>query len=221
MKGIVFTFKKPHPASFRSRFRLSDVVQGMRKNGILLLFVLLLLAGMTCGAVYAHRADDTLLQSLDFLFSTNLDARLTKGALGIFSACFTSDFIFITAVCLFGFAPWGLPFQLVTVVFKGFGTGVTAAYLVMKNGMNGLGFYLLVLLPGTFLFCIALTVFSAAAFSFSIRQFKFLLAKESLSFPMRENALRYGSRYLSALLMTFGASLMDTVLWTLFAGAFW
>ena len=220
MKGIVFSFKKPSAPHAHRSIRLPDFRSLFRRWGVTLLFVGLLLSGLALGAVYAHGADVDLLQSLDFLFTTNLEARLEKGALGIFCACFASDFIFITAVYLFGMAPWGLPFELFTVLLKGFGTGLTAAYLLLMNGLSGLGFYLLVLLPGTFLFCVALTAFSAFAFDFSRQQFLFLLEKNPPAVCARERTLRYSSRFLSALLMTFCASILDTVLWTLLAGTF-
>lgn len=221
MKGIVFSFKKPQTARLRPSLRLPAIGVLLKRHGSVLLFVLLLLTGLAFGAVYAHRADSTLLQSLDFLFTTNLETRLSKGAFGIFCACFASDFIFLTAVYLFGLAPWGLPFQLFAVLFKGFGTGLTAAYLLVMNGMSGLGFYLLVLLPGTFLFCVALTGFAAAALSFSGHQFLLIIGRELPADSLRASTLRYSSRYLSSLLMTFCAAVLDTVLWTLFAGTFW
>ena len=202
MKGIIFSFKKPSAVHSHRGVRIPDLRSFFKRWGITLLFVGLLLVGLALGAVYAHGADSELLQALDFLFTTNLEARLQKGALGIFCACFASDFIFITAVYLFGMAPWGLPFELFTVLLKGFGTGLT------------------VLLPGTFLFCVALTAFSAFAFDFSKQQFLFLLEKNPPAVCARARTLRYSSRFLSALLMTFGASILDTVLWTLFAGTF-
>ena len=220
MKGIVFSFSRPTPRKPAGNYRLPDFRALFRRWGVTALFVALLLAGLALGAVYAGSADGGLLQSLDFLFTTNLEARLQKGAPGIFCACFASDFIFLTAVYLLGMAPWGLPFGLFTVLFKGFGTGLTAAYLLMLNGLSGLGFYLLVLLPGTFLFCVALTAFSASAFDFSRQQFLLVIDKDPPAVSARERTMRYSSRYLSALLMTFFASLLDTVLWTLFAGSF-
>lgn len=220
MKGIVFSFKKPSAPRRPLAFSVPEWSGILRRHALTLLFAALLLSGLAFGAVYAQHADVDFMQSLDLLFTTNLDARLQKGALGVFCACFASDFIFLTAVYLFGLAPWGLPFELFTVLFKGFGTGMTAAYLIIRNGMSGLGFYLLVLLPGTFLFCVALASFSAAAFRFSKQQFLSVLAKEPPAAALRNTALRYSSRYLSALLMTFGAALLDCVLWTLFAGTF-
>ena len=220
MKGIIFSFKRSSAARAHKKIQLPDVRSVFRRWGITLLFVSLLLVGLALGAVYAQGADSELLQALDFLFTTNLEARLQKGAPGIFCACFASDFIFVTAVYLFGMAPWGLPFELFTVLLKGFGTGLTAAYLLLMNGLSGLGFYLLVLLPGTFLFCVALTAFSAFAFDFSRQQFLFLFEKNPPAVCARERILRYSSRFLSALLMACGASILDTVLWTLFAGTF-
>ena len=76
MKGIVFSFKKPHPSANRPRFRLPEITRTVRKNGVALLFVTVLLTGLALGAAYAQGADDGMLQSLDFLFTTNLEARL-------------------------------------------------------------------------------------------------------------------------------------------------
>ena len=67
-----------------------------------------------------------------------------------FVACFASDFIFLAVVFLLGLAPWGIPFLPFVSAFKGFGTGLTAAYLIITYSLKGAGFYLLVVLPGTF-----------------------------------------------------------------------
>lgn len=221
MKGIVFSFKRS--PSFKRRKRgVSSIDFGyiIRRYGIALIFVFLLLLGLALGAFYAHKTDSDLLKSLDFLFTTNLEARLEKGALGTFCACFASDFIFLLSVYLLGLAPWGLPFELFVVMFKGFGTGLTAAYLLIINGLSGVGFYLLVLLPGTFLFCIALVNFSSYAFEFSRKMFLTVVGKDAPDQPLRERTFRYSTQFFSALIMTFCAALLDTVLWTLFAGAF-
>lgn len=221
MKGIVFSFKKSPSFKRRKRGASSlDLSYIIKRYGISFVFVFLLLLGLTLGAIYAHKSDSELLKSLDFLFTTNLEARLAKGALGIFCACFASDFIFLLTVYLLGLAPWGLPFELFAVMFKGFGTGLTAAYLLIINGLSGVGFYLLVLLPGTFLFCLALVSFSSYAFDFSKKMFLNVIGKNDFEQSSRERTIRYSSQFLSAMIMTFCAALLDTVLWTLFAGAF-
>ena len=153
MKGIVFTLKRPSVA--KRRLHLGEIKYFTRRYGSLLLFAAILLTGLILGAVCARNAGKQTLNSLDLLFTTNLDARLGKDALGIFFACFASDFLFLLVVYLLGTTPWGLPFELAVILFKGFGIGVTAGYLYLTHALSGAGFYLLVLLPGTFLFCIA------------------------------------------------------------------
>lgn len=221
MKGIVFSFnRKKREKKKLPQISLPDFRYIFRRYGVTLVFLLLILLGMVLGALYARSAESDTLDSLDFLFTTNLDARLSQSPLGTFCACFASDFIFLISVYLFGTAPWGLPLELVTVLFKGFGIGITAAYLFISYGLSGMGFYLLVLLPGTFLFCLALAFFSTSAFEFSKRMFIIAVSKKASSVPVRGSLLHLSSRLLTALIITFAASLVDTFLWSMFAGAF-
>ena len=164
MKGVVFSFNKSHFGRRGiKRITVSDIRYFFKRYGVRAMFVLLLFAGLATGSVYAENADTSMLESLDFLFTTNLDARLTQNFAGTFCACLASDFIFLISVYLLGFAPWGIPFMLFVMFFKGFGTGLTAGYLFISESLAGIGFYLLILLPGTFLFCIALVLFSSSA----------------------------------------------------------
>ena len=221
MKGIVFSFnRKKREKRNLPKISLPDLRYLFRRYGVTLVFLLLVLLGMVLGALYARSAQSDTLDSLDFLFTTNLDARLSQSPLGTFCACFASDFIFLISVYLFGIAPWGLPLELVTVLFKGFGIGITAAYLFISHGLSGVGFYLLVLLPGTFLFCIALAYFATSAFEFSKRMFIMTVSKNAPAVPLRGSLFHLSSRLLTALIITFAASLIDTFLWSMFAGAF-
>lgn len=221
MKGVVFSFKK---SDFRKkgikRITFTDMRYFLKRYGIRMMFVILLLCGLAGGSVYAQRADAEMLSSLDFLFTTNLDARLTQNAVGTFCACFASDFIFLITIYLLGLAPWGIPVMPFVILFKGFGTGLTAGYLFITNSLSGLGFYLLVLLPGTFLFCIALVLFTTSAFYFSKRMFFYTVSKSLPKQTLRQGVIVFSSRFMTSLIMTFCAALLDAVLWTLFAGAF-
>lgn len=216
MKGIVFSLGLTR----RSRPRLPGFRQLLRRHGVTLLLAVLLLAGLAFGAVYARYADEHTLRSLDFLFTTNLDARLSRGVLDTFCACFASDFMFLLCAYLFGTSAWGIPFLPVLLCFKGFGTGLTAGFLCLRHALSGAGFYLLVLLPGTFLFCVVLVRFSGSAFLFSRRVFTYSMSKEPPSGSLREALARFSARFLSALFITFTASVLDALLWTLFAGTF-
>lgn len=217
VKGIVFSFSRSRK---NRRIRLPDLGLIFKRYSVTIVFTLMLFSGLIFGAVYAHNSDSSMIESLDFLFTTNLDARLTQGVAGTFCACFASDFVFLLGVYFFGLALWGSPFIAATVLFKGFGTGLTAGYLSMTYSLSGVGFYLLVLLPGTFLFCIALVLFSASAFQYSRNVFVHTVSKTTPVFSLRQEATEFSSRFLSFLTLTFFASALDTALWTLFAGTF-
>ncbi len=221
MKGIIFSFKKPESKSKRSgRVNLTYIKYVFKRYGIKLMFVILLFFGLAFGSVYAKNADSQFVSSLDFLFTTNFDVRLSQNFIGTFCACFASDFIFLFAIYLLGLSPWGVPIMALVVMFKGFGVGITAGYLFITNSLSGVGFYLLVLLPGTFLFCVALILFSNSAFVFSKQMFFATVSKKTPKTALRNGFLFLNSRFLTALIMTFCTSLLDTALWTLFAGSF-
>ena len=221
MKGVVFSFKNSQNGFKKAnRLRLSDVRYAVKRYGIRLMFVLILLTGLVYGSVYAKNADVEMLNSLDFLFTTNLEARLSQNFLETFCACFASDFIFLFTVFLLGFTPWGIPVIAFEVLFKGFGTGLTAGYLCLTGSLKGLGFYLLVLLPGTFIFCISFILFSSSAFNFSKKMFLNVISKEKTVQTKRQASLVFCSRMMSSLIVTFCAALLDSALWTFFAGVF-
>lgn len=222
MRSLVFSFKKRRHNGSRHivRFSAADFRCFLHRYGIRLIGALLLIFGLAAGSLYADNADSSMLFSLDFLFTTNLEARLSNNIVNTFCACFASDFIFLFSVFLLGLAPWGILLMPAVALFKGFGTGLTAGYLFITYGLKGAGFYLLVLLPGTFLFCLALVTLMSYSFVFSKNMFGILISRSSKPAPVWGNLLDFCSRSVSALLMTFFASMLDAVLWTLFAGTF-
>ncbi len=221
MKSLVFSFKRTAPLrAGRKRISFGDVRYFIRRYGVHTAFVIILMSGLLGGAIYAGRADAVLLDSIDFLFTTNLDVRLEQNAFDTFCACFASDFIFLASVFLLGLAPWGIPVLPFVILFKGFGTGLTAGWLISVYAIKGAGFYLLVLLPGTFLFCLALIILSAFSFGFSKKMFLITAGKSNKECNLHKESVIYCSRSMTALIMTFCAALIDAALWTLFSGAF-
>lgn len=221
MKGVVFSLKKSDFAGRnRRKITVSDLRYFFKRYGVMVMCVTLLFAGLIFGSAYAQNSTSSLLDSLDFLFTTNLDVRLSQNAAETFCACFASDFIFLFVVFLLGLAPWGIPMLLFVLFFKGFGTGLTAGYLYMAHSLKGVGFYLIVLLPGTFLFCMALSLFSTSAFYISKRMFFYTIGHNVPAQPLRKGVINFCSRSMSSLIMTFFSALLDVVLWTLFAGVF-
>ena len=209
MKSIVFSFKKRYLFRRSKGISPSDVRFFIRRYSVVLIFVSAFLTGLVFGSIYASKADKQML-----------DARLGQNAVSTFCACFASDFIFLTVVFLLGLAPWGIPFLPFVSAFKGFGTGLTAAYLIITYSLKGAGFYLLVVLPGTFLFCLALVKLSAYAFEISKQMFFSLIGHSHQTNSLKNGVIDFCSQSVSALIMTFCSTLLDTALWCLFSGAF-
>ena len=123
MKSLVFSFKKAKSGRRGlRRITLSDLQYFFRRYGLRVMFTSVLLVGLVAGSICAQNSGENLLKSLDFLFTTNLDARLAQNAAGTFCACFASDFIFLFSVFLLGLTPWGVFVMPFVVLFKGFGT---------------------------------------------------------------------------------------------------
>lgn len=223
MRSVVFSLKgneKINKTLLTPKISFTEVRYHIKKYGFALLAFILLLCGLIFGAIYAEYASQGFLDSLDFLFITNLEARLSQNTFGTFCACFASDFIFLTAVFLLGISPWGIPLLPLILIFKGFGIGLTAGYLFILYSFKGIGFYLLIILPGTFLFSISLVLITVNAFYCSKRIFLAIISKTFPQQLLHKSVVNFSSRSMSLLIMTFCAAILDSALWTLFAGTF-
>ncbi len=218
MKSIVFSFKKRYLFRRSKGISPSDVRFFIRRYSVVLIFVSAFLTGLVFGSIYASKADKQMLDSLDFLFTTNLDARLGQIMPSAHFAPALHLILYFSR--LYSCTCTVALFLLFVSAFKGFGTGLTAAYLIITYSLKGAGFYLLVVLPGTFLFCLALVKLSAYAFEISKQMFFSLIGHSHQTNSLKNEVIDFCSRSVSALIMTFCSTLLDTALWCLFSGAF-
>ncbi len=222
MKAIFFSLNKIKPnisGNFRHYSNFSLKVF-FKKYGIIAFFTVSLLMGMFFGVIYAKGATDTLYKGLDFLFTTNLNARLTQDFFETFSACFASDFVFMTAIFLLGVTPWGMPFIPIVCAFKGFGTGLSGGFLVESYSLSGFFFYLVVLLPGVFAFCLVLLTQSNLAFYNSKKIFITLFTDNQNKIIPRATMLYYLQKSLTLFIITLGCAVLDTFFWCLISPLF-
>ncbi len=216
MRKLVFGIHRK-PSAVISRGRL-DIRYFLRRWGVRAAFTLLLLSGLLVGTLSFGSLSKETLGQLDLLFTTNLPGRLSDGALSAFCASFSSDFLFFIASFLMGLSVWGAALLPVIAFFKGFGIGITAAYLISSYGLRGLGFYVVVLLPGVFVFSIVLVYELALSLGIFRRMCSVLFRRGRYGFADSFRSFLHGSaRYL---ILTFGASVLDVVLWALFGGLF-
>lgn len=70
VKGFIFSIKEKTDLIRTGRFSLTthDIKYYIKRYGIYILFISMLIVGLACGTVYAMSADKEMLASLDFCF---------------------------------------------------------------------------------------------------------------------------------------------------------
>lgn len=211
MKGVILSLPVRNRRVSKSRRFSSDVF--LKKHLGTAIFTLFFTAGLVWGAVEAVKADKDLLSSMDFLFTTNLESRLSLNMLSAFAAHFASNFIFFFACLLLGLSPWGIGVLPFLQAFKGFGTGLSAAYLISAYGLKGFGFYIVIVVPGTFVFSLALTNMCAESAKMSLSFAKSVFSSAEPMAPLFLKVKKYLFRCLCYLLVSAAGALCDMFLW--------
>ena len=185
------------------------------------IFTLSLFIGMGFGAVFSAKADNSFMESVDFLFSTSFTSRLNNSVYQTYLSSLAANFIFLATAFLMGLSIWGYALLPAVSLFKGFGIGLTAGYLCSTYMLKGIAFYLLMLLPAAFLSVIALMLLQKEAFGFSLRLMRTVLRPDSLHTGLVKSEFLYfmkkGGQYL---ILSACASLLDIGAVLLFARFF-
>lgn len=221
MRGIVFTLpRRPRNRKVTVRRNYTEMSAVFKRYGTAFFFTFVYACGLLMGSLYAGNADKEFLESLNFLFTTNLSARLGQPAFSTFATAFASNFLFLGFVFVCGLAPWGMAAAFLSPAFKGFGVGLSAGYLFVTYGFRGVGFYLLVILTGTFIFSFALILECIQAHYLSCKVARLVFTIGENVQPVAVYVRSFLMRSLYMLMMTAVAALADMLLWTAFSGLF-
>lgn len=182
----------------------------LRSDAPFLLFFLTAAAGTFCGALSSKAADAGTLKRLDFLFLTNFELRCTQSVISAFIASFSSVTVFMLAAFLLGLSLWGCALCAAVPFFRGYGYGLTAGYICSAYGMNGFFYSLLVLLPGMFISCAALSFAALCSFKSSIGSVMHLMRSPVKDDP-RARLRSYTLQMLRLMLVCAVSSLTDTL----------
>lgn len=222
MKGFVWNIRRNmrvRPLRLpRPGLRRADIRTFVSRYALRVTLFALFGCGLVVGAMYSKSADDILLSRLDFLFATNLSDRMDMSTFEIFSSCMVSYLVFTLTVFLMGLSSWGYAALPFLSLFKGFSVGLSSTVVFLSYKAMGIGFYILVLLPGTTLFLLGFINYSAASFRLSWRYFRLTVATSDVG--ISPYIRQYMVSSLTALLFSLGAALTDMLLWVLFAHLF-
>ena len=222
MKGIVFDFRKN-----AKLLRLSDIRKGgarlrltIRRYGTQTVFCALFLFGLIAGAASCRAFDSSVFDRFDLLFVTNLGARMEMSAFDIFVSCFVSYFLFIFCAFLCAFSAWGFAAVPLLSVFKGFTVGLSSAFIFSLYKLSGIGFYILVILPGTVLFLFTLINYSVCGFRLSFRYMRLSAFGYDREPELKVKIKEFLRKTLFAFIVSGACAAADMLLWILFANKF-
>jgi len=222
MKSFVFSVNR-NQHNFAHRYfvnkRFISLKEFFYYYSVHLLFFLVFVTGIIFGSFSVSNANKSFLDSLDFLFVTNLSARLELSAFTVFCSSLASNFIFVFSAFLMAFSAWGIASLPLLSAFKGYGVGVSSAYLFLQHSITGIGFYILVILPGTVLFLFAFIIALKESMTASFGLFKFYVTSKP-DFVSQKQTKVYLFRYSFVLIFAALSSLLDMLLWMIFANMF-
>lgn len=222
MKGIVLSFgsfKRGKEQRAFTRRRGFDVRRFLSSYSIHLVFVAIFMISVIYGFFSVKNFSPRFLGQLDFLFVTNMQQRLGLSAFSIFCSSLASGFLFIFVAFLMGFSAWGMAFLPFLCAFRGFGVGISSAYLFTQYSISGIGFYILVILPGTVLFLLSFIIALKEAFTASTLLFRFYFSTKQ-EHSLCRHTRTYIVRNSYVLLLLVACALLDMLLWVLFANLF-
>lgn len=218
MKGVVLSLPVRNRA--KRKHSLSSYLSFLRFNFPALAFVALFAAGIVGGVLVFSGCDSGFLEDLDFLFLTNIESSRGEGMLSSFVSHFAANFLFVAAAVLCGLSPWGVGLIPVCFAFKGFGTGISAAYLISTYGFKGFGFYLAVVLPGAFVFSISLLYLCIESSSLSLKISKAVFLSHKEGECLNPYLRNYLGKCVISLFVSALSAVCDMLLWQFVADLF-
>lgn len=199
--------------------KISRKISG--KNIIGFMLYVSLLAGVGVGAYFSMSGGNELYKQLDFLFSSNINVKLHQSFFNTFLSSYASSCIFLVAAFLLGSSLWGGLMQFALSFFKGFGVGLSAAYLFHTYQLNGAVYYAGVMLPCVFISVLALISLQKESFVFSGRLVSAVYKREEMShFLLHGRFNSYFKKFISSLIITLFSALLDVGLTWLFGSSF-
>lgn len=221
MKGIVFHFgKKSKTVRLPGGGGVLSVRSLFSHYGLPAFLVTLFLLGLAVGAACSRGMSEDIAKRLDFLFVTNIAARGEMTGFQIFLSCFVPYFIFVFLVFLFAFSAWGFITIPMLSAFRGFSVGLSSAVVFAAYKMSGIGFFILIVLPGTVLFLFSFIRYSRDCFRLSMRYARLTVFGADKTPSLNVDIRAFLKKSVFAFVISGACSVVDMLLWVLFADKF-
>ncbi|WP_270739198.1 stage II sporulation protein M [Massilioclostridium coli] len=182
------------------------------------LILLLFIIGMIYGAVLAGTSSEEMLNKLSFLTQGFMDQRAEQSLVYTFLNSLGSTASLLLTLFLLGFCAIGQPFAGFVPIFRGLGLGLSMGSFYLQDGIKGVLFCLLLLLPPAAISTFALILGTRESIKFSNLFFSVLLPDKNLETKgmLKLYCTKFG--VLFGILLV--SALIDCICTFLFAGFF-
>ena len=202
--------KKGKVAKKRKFFKL------LSQNKTFVMLSIFFLFGIFIGAISSENFTANTLEKVNNLFLNNIHARETAPILYIFITSLSASFLFILTAFFMGLSMWGCVLAPAVPLIRGFCLGISQNYIYCTYGLKGIGFQLVILLPGLFISSLAILLMAREAIRLSHNFSSFMLFGEREPFGKKNDIQVYLLRTGLVLAISIFASVVDIVLNTLF-----
>ncbi|MBQ8209699.1 MAG: stage II sporulation protein M [Clostridia bacterium] len=201
---------------FNKKAEFTTEQEKMIKN--MIITVALFAAGVIIGAgIMGKGSSNVFLSDFKSVFTIFINKRTDLKFYEIFFNSFIINFVFIAAVFCAGLSCIGLPVVISAPVIKGIGYGMLSGYLLTEYSMNGVGYYLLTILPSGVMFMAILLLASSSAWILSKELLAIIFEKKQ---PDSTAVITYIKRYAVYFAGTVLTSAVETVFIKAFAYLF-
>lgn len=180
-------------------------------------YALLFLSGVLLGAIFLRGAGSETMSKLAVLVGHFAQRRGEQTVLATFISSFTSTAAMLAALLVCGFCAVAQPVIVLLPFFRGLGYGYQAGYIYAQNGITGIGYTTLVLLPNMLLSTLIIVYACGEAFVMSTSYYRSASHLEG-SKPI--NVSSYLVKFFFMFVLAFFVSVLDAVCTGLFSGLF-
>ena len=205
-----------------NRYLLQDGISHaggfFRKNRVLIALFLTFLLSMMIGSWAIGVAPDTDCYGMESVFEQYLSSRSGQPFYMVLLSSFLAQLVLFVAAYVLGLCALGFVAAFGIIIFKGVSVGMVGGYLYLIHGLQGVGFFALILLPGLFVSGLLLLLAAKECFCFAVRLFRLLLTGSGIE-PVRDLKL-YSLRFVVLLAGVGLTAVIDAVMSAAFIGFF-
>lgn len=194
-----------------------DFNQAIKNNWRYIILFIIFSVGLALGAYIARKGSLGTIFKVDSLFENYAGARINQTVLESLLNAFLPSTIMLIVVYLCGLsAPGGILIFLMPG-FRGLGLGLMAGYMYGAYALKGMIYCVATVFPQTAINIIILIVGCVEGLRMSVSVAS-VFRRSSGQPRLRESMKLYTTRFITLIALTGLASLLETLLITLFAG---